>query len=81
MSKAEEFDCLYFIADYHALNTIKNKELFSEYTYVIAATWLACGLDPEKEIQGNDDYKKLISLLKADAPQAKIVLITPFGRK
>ena len=35
------------------------------------------GLDPEKEIQGNDDYKKLISLLKADAPQAKIVLITP----
>ena len=50
MSKAEEFDCLYFIADYHALNTIKNKELFSEYTYVIAATWLACGLDPEKVI-------------------------------
>ena len=35
------------------------------------------GLNPEKEIQGNDDYKKLISLLKADAPQAKIVLITP----
>ena len=50
MSKSEEFDCLYFIADYHALNTIKNRELFKEYTYAVAATWLACGLDPEKVI-------------------------------
>lgn len=36
---------LFFIADYHALNTIKNKTLFKEYSYDAAATWLACGLD------------------------------------
>lgn len=36
---------LFFIADYHALNTIKDKNLFKEYTYDVAATWLACGLD------------------------------------
>ena len=50
MSKSDEFDCLYFIADYHALNTIKNRELFKEYTYAVAATWLACGLDPDKVV-------------------------------
>ncbi|MCI5797394.1 MAG: tryptophan--tRNA ligase [Firmicutes bacterium] len=50
MSKNENYDCLYFIADYHALNIIKNKEDFEKYTYIIAATWLACGLDPNKVI-------------------------------
>lgn len=48
MSKDSNYDCLYFIADYHALNIIKNKDDFKKYTYVIAATWLACGLDPNK---------------------------------
>ena len=48
MSKDSNYDCLYFIADYHALNIIKNKDDFKKYTYVIAATWLACGLDPDK---------------------------------
>lgn len=40
---------LFFIADYHALNFLKDKNLFSEYSYDIAATWLACGLD-EKDV-------------------------------
>ena len=48
LSKNEDYEALYFIADYHALNTVKNPELFKKYTHEIAATWLACGLDPEK---------------------------------
>ncbi|MDD4110304.1 MAG: tryptophan--tRNA ligase [Clostridia bacterium] len=40
----------FFIADYHALNTIKDKNLFKEYTYDAAATWLACGLDQKDVI-------------------------------
>ena len=41
---------LYFIADYHALTTVKDPKLLKEQTYGVAATWLACGLDPEKVI-------------------------------
>lgn len=50
LSKEEKFDCFYFIADYHALTTLKTREEMKEYTYNIACTWLACGLDPEKVV-------------------------------
>ena len=50
MSKSDEFDNFYFIADYHALTTLKTKEEMIEYTYNIACTWLACGLDPNKVV-------------------------------
>lgn len=47
---AKEYDARYFIADYHALNTMKDpKELHSTIRQV-AAGWLASGLDPEKVI-------------------------------
>ncbi len=49
-ANSEEFDGFYFIADYHALNQIKTKEEIKEYTYNIACTWLACGLNPEKVV-------------------------------
>ena len=48
MSKNGEFDNFYFIADYHALNSLKTKEDMQKYTRELACTWLACGLDPEK---------------------------------
>ncbi len=50
LSKSDEFDCFYFIADYHALTTLKTKEEMEEYSYNIACTWLACGLDPNKVV-------------------------------
>ena len=50
LSKSDEFDCFYFIADYHALTTLKTKEEMDEYSYNIACTWLACGLDPNKVV-------------------------------
>ena len=47
---AKEYDARYFIADYHALNTMKDPlELQSTIRHV-AAGWLAAGLDPEKVI-------------------------------
>lgn len=39
-----------FIADYHALNTVQNGTRLHDLTLSIAATWLACGLDPSKTI-------------------------------
>ena len=50
MSKNEEFDNYYFIADYHALNSLKTKEEMNQYFKELACTWLACGLDPEKVV-------------------------------
>jgi len=41
-------DALYFIADYHALTTVKDKGKLQEQIYTLAATWLAAGLDPER---------------------------------
>lgn len=48
MSQNTEYDRFYFIADYHALNSLKNADDMKKYYKEIACTWLACGLDPEK---------------------------------
>ena len=50
LSAAQESDksCYYFIADYHALNSITDPKELKLLTYDVAATWLAMGLDPEK---------------------------------
>jgi tryptophanyl-tRNA synthetase len=47
---AKEYKALYFIADYHALTTLKDPEVLRRYTYEVAATWLALGLDPQQVI-------------------------------
>ena len=45
-----EYDARYFIADYHALNVIKDPRELRRSIHEIAAGWLAAGLDPEKVI-------------------------------
>ena len=47
---AKEYDARYFIADYHALNTMKNPVELNATIRQVAAGWLASGLDPEKVI-------------------------------
>ncbi|GHV06679.1 hypothetical protein FACS189485_15610 [Spirochaetia bacterium] len=47
---AKEYDARYFIADYHALNTIKDPKELAANIRQVAAGWLAAGLDPEKVI-------------------------------
>ncbi len=44
---AEKYRARYFIADYHALNTIRDPKMLRDLTYEVAAAWLACGLNPE----------------------------------
>ncbi len=48
LEHASEFESFYFMADYHSLNSIKDAGQRLESMYQIAATWLACGLNPEK---------------------------------
>ena len=47
---AKEYDARYFIADYHALNSVKDPKELNAYIRGVAAGWLAAGLDPEKVI-------------------------------
>jgi tryptophanyl-tRNA synthetase len=46
----KDYDARYFIADYHALNSIKDPVEIKNSTYEVAAAWLACGLDPAKAL-------------------------------
>jgi tryptophanyl-tRNA synthetase len=50
LALAHEYDARYFIADYHALNLIKDASALSAYIREVAAGWLAAGLDPDKVI-------------------------------
>jgi tryptophanyl-tRNA synthetase len=52
LQMAKDSDCtaLYFIADYHALTFIQDRDEFNDLSYGIAATWLALGLDSERVV-------------------------------
>jgi tryptophanyl-tRNA synthetase len=49
LRRAGEYSqAFFFIADYHALNSVQDGETMKELTRTVAATWLAAGLDPSK---------------------------------
>ena len=48
MSNHPQNDAFLFIANLHSLTQVKDAELLREHTYAVAATWLAFGLDIEK---------------------------------
>ncbi|HMN93552.1 MAG TPA: tryptophan--tRNA ligase [Hydrogenophaga sp.] len=47
-SRLAHVDSFYFLADYHALIKVGEPARVQRSTLEIAATWLACGLDPDK---------------------------------
>ena len=47
-SRAPNVESFYFLADYHALVKISDPARVQRSTLEIAASWLACGLDPER---------------------------------
>lgn len=47
-SRRAEVESFYFLADYHALIKCGRPEAVHQSTVEIAASWLACGLDPDK---------------------------------
>ncbi len=49
-SKGEGAESFYFLADYHALIKCDEPERIQRSTLEIAASWLACGLDPERVV-------------------------------
>jgi tryptophanyl-tRNA synthetase len=47
-SRRSDVESFYFLADYHALVKCQEPERVQRSTLEIAASWLACGLDPEQ---------------------------------
>ncbi len=43
-------ECFYFIADYHALTTVRDPDALRTSVRDVAITYLACGLDPDKAV-------------------------------
>ena len=46
----EEYNCYFFIADWHSLTTHPKPENIQRFSRTILAEYLACGIDPEKAI-------------------------------
>lgn len=45
-----QFDSVYFIANYHAMTTIKDPSLLRQYTFDVAVDYLTLGLNPQKAL-------------------------------
>jgi len=51
ISLQEQYECFYFVADWHALTTeYENPGKIREYTKELILDWLSAGLDPEKAV-------------------------------
>ena len=49
MNLQEEYECFFFIADWHALTSeYANSKIIKESVYEILKDWISAGLDPEK---------------------------------
>ena len=71
----EEGEAFYFIADYHALTSLRDPKLLRENVRRVAIDFLACGLDPERTAL----------FLQSDVPQVTeltwiLSTVTPVSR-
>jgi tryptophanyl-tRNA synthetase len=69
----DEYDCFYFVADWHALTThYEEREVLERYVYDMVVDWLAAGLDPDKctlFIQSRlPEHAELFTLLAMGTP-------------
>jgi tryptophanyl-tRNA synthetase len=69
----DEYDCFYFVDDWHALTThYEQREVIEKNVYEMVIDWLAAGLDPEKStifIQSRlPEHAELFTLLAMGTP-------------
>lgn len=50
LSRDSKNESFFFIADLHSLTTIKEAEVLKSNTQAVAAAWLACGFDSQKNL-------------------------------
>jgi len=69
----DDYDCFYFVADWHALTThYEDREVIEKTVYDMVIDWIAAGLDPEKAtifIQSRlPEHAELFTLLAMGTP-------------
>jgi len=69
----DDYDCFYFVADWHALTThYEERETIEQNVYDMVIDWLAAGLDPERStifIQSRlPEHAELFTLLAMGTP-------------
>jgi len=50
VSFQEEHEALYFIADFHSMNSVRDAKQRREFSRSVALDYLACGIDPERAV-------------------------------
>jgi tryptophanyl-tRNA synthetase len=69
----DDYDCFYFVADWHALTThYEEREVIEKTVYDMVVDWLAAGLDPDRStifIQSRlPEHAELFTLLAMGTP-------------
>ncbi|EHR72622.1 tryptophanyl-tRNA synthetase [Burkholderiales bacterium JOSHI_001] len=69
----QDYDCFYFVADWHALTThYEEREVMERYVYDMVIDWLAAGLDPDNStifVQSRlPEHAELFTLLAMGTP-------------
>lgn len=69
----QDYDCFYFVADWHALTThYEDREVIEKNVYDMVVDWIAAGLDPERctiFIQSRlPEHAELFTLLSMGTP-------------
>lgn len=80
-----EYDCLYFLADLHALTVQQDPKILRERTYSFFAQYLALGLDPAKNIifvqSQVHEHTELSWILSSLTPLGYLNRMTQFKEK
>ena len=81
----DEFKSIIFIADMHAITVNQDPSLLHQNIRSLVALYLACGIDPEKNIifiQSENEYHANISwLLECNTPFGELTRMTQFKDK
>lgn len=81
----DEYNCMFFIADWHSLTTHPKPEDIQKSVRTILAEYLACGIDPEKAvIYIQSDVKETLELylyLNMNAYLGELGRVTSFKEK
>ena len=80
-----DYDCYFFIADWHSLTTHPKPDDIQQSTNTILAEYLACGIDPEKSvIYMQSDVKEVLELylyLNMNTYLGELERVTTFKEK
>ena len=81
----DEYDCMFFIADWHSLTTHPTPADIKKSVKTILSEYLACGIDPEKApIYVQSDVKQVLELylyLNMNAYLGELERVTSFKEK